>query len=205
MGADQLNLKTMIDTLEPWCAGFHLDMMDGHAVPNITGGPAWTNAIATYSKKPVWVHCMVTDPLHWIEQLRLKTDSMVDFQCEAVDNAEAILTAIKKMGHKAGISIAPQTKVSAITPLLSYCDYVNVMGVNPGFSGQVCMPETIINLETLHEYIRTNNLTCALACDGGITEQLLPKLARVGVEHSALASALFKSTDPAAFLQRATQ
>lgn len=202
MGADQLNLKEVINTLEPWCAGFHLDMMDGHAVPNITGGPGWTNAIATYSTKHAWVHCMVTDPLYWVEQLTLKPGSMIDFQYEAVDNAETIIAAIKKMGYKAGVSIAPHTAINAITPLLSHCDYINILGVKPGFSGQAFIPETIHNLTSLRDYIRTHNLTCALACDGGITQQLLPELAHIGVQHVAIASGLFKSTHPIDLLKR---
>ncbi len=205
MGADQLTIKAVIDTLEPWCAGFHLDMMDGHAVPNITGGPAWTNAIAKYSKKPAWAHLMVTDPLHWIEPLRLKPGSMIDFQYEAIDNIETIITAIKKMGHKAGISIAPQTAISTIEKFLSQCDYINVMGVNPGFSGQAFIPETITRLTSLRDCIQANNLTCALACDGGITEELFPELAKLGVEHVAVASALFKSGDPIDLLKQYTK
>src|SRR5262245_38995243 len=102
MGADLLNLKAAIDMLEPWCAGFHLDTMDGHAVPNITGGPAWTNAIARYSTKPVWVHLMTTDPMRWIDQLQLKSGSMVDFQYENIKNPETVVAAIKKKGYKAG-------------------------------------------------------------------------------------------------------
>ena len=202
MGANPLNLLETIDMLQPWCAGFHLDTMDGHAVPNITGGPGWTNAIAHYSTKPVWVHLMVTDPMRWITQLQLKPGSMVDFQYEAVQNPEDCMLTIKKKGCKAGISIAPQTKIDAIQKLLPSCDYVTVMGVNPGFSGQKFIPETIKKIAELHNYIKVQKLSCLIACDGGVTEALIPELHNNGVTHAAIASSLFNAQDPVALLKK---
>lgn len=202
MGASPLNLLETIDMLQPWCAGFHLDTMDGHAVANITGGPTWTNAIAHYSTKPVWVHLMVTDPMQWINQLQLKPKSMVDFQYEAVKNLEDTILMIKKKGYLAGISIAPQTKVDAIVPLLPSCDYVNVMGVNPGFSGQQFMPETIKKITALQDYKKAHNLLYTVACDGGITETVLAELQKQNVVHVAIASNLFKAQDPVALLKK---
>jgi ribulose-phosphate 3-epimerase len=202
MGANPLNLLETIDMLQPWCAGFHLDTMDGHAVANITGGPAWTNAIAQYSNKPVWVHLMVTDPMQWINQLQLKPKSMIDFQYEAVSNPEDTILAVKKKGYQAGISIAPDTKIDAITSLLPSCDYVNVMGVNPGFSGQQFIPETIQKITALRDYKKTHNLACTITCDGGITEIILPELQKQNVAYIAIASNLFNAQDPVALLKK---
>jgi ribulose-phosphate 3-epimerase len=202
MGANPLNLLETIDMLQPWCTGFHLDTMDGHAVPNIIGGPAWTNAIAHYSTTPVWVHLMVTDPMQWITQLKLKRGSMVDFQYEAVSNPEDCIVAVKKKGYQTGISIAPQTTIDAIVPLLPSCDYVNMMGVNPGFSGQQFMPETLKKIAALQEYKNAHNLAYALACDGGITEAILPELQKRGVTRVAIASNLFSAPDPVALLKK---
>jgi ribulose-phosphate 3-epimerase len=202
MGVSPLNLLESIDMLQPWSAGFHLDTMDGHAVPNITGGPAWTNAIAQYSAKPVWAHLMVTDPMQWINQLQLKPQSMVDFQYEAVSNPEDTILTIKKKGYHAGISIAPQTKIDAIVPLLPSCDYVNVMGVNPGFSGQQFMPETIKKVAALQDYKKAHNFSYAIACDGGITETVLTELQKQNVVHVAIASNLFNAQDPVGLLKK---
>jgi ribulose-phosphate 3-epimerase len=202
MGANPLNLLETIDMLQPWSAGFHLDTMDGHAVPNITGGPAWSNAIAQYSTKPVWVHLMVTDPIQWINQLQLKQKSMIDFQYEAASNPEETILAIKKKGYQAGISIAPQTAIDTVVPLLPSCDYVNVMGVNPGFSGQQFIPETIKKIVALQEYKKTHNLAYAIACDGGITEAILPELQKQNVAYVAIASNLFNAQDPVALLKK---
>jgi len=202
MGANPLNLLETIDMLQPWSAGFHLDTMDGHAVPNITGGPAWINAIAQYSTKPMWVHLMVTDPVQWINQLQLKPGSMIDFQYEAISNPEAIITAIKRREHKAGISVAPQTPIDAITPLLSLCDYINVMGVNPGFSGQKFIPDVLKKIIALQEYIQAHKLACVIACDGGITEEILPELQKQNIAYVAIASNLFSAQDPVALLKK---
>lgn len=202
MGANQLTLADTIDTLEPWCEGFHLDMMDGHAVPNITGGPAWTNTIAQYSKKPVWVHLMTTDPLIWIDRLNLKPGSMVDFQYESAKEPTAILQTIKNRGYKPGISIAPETAVEKIYSLLPHCNYINVMGVQPGFSGQAYQTETTIRIIEFNQYIQSQKLSCTIACDGGITEQLLPILALQGVTHAALASTLFDAGVPVEILKK---
>jgi ribulose-phosphate 3-epimerase len=177
-------------------------MMDGHAVANITGGPAWTNAIAQYSTKPVWVHLMVTDPMQWINQLQLKPKSLMDFQYETISNPEDTILAIKKRGYLAGISIAPQTKLDAIMQLLPSCDYVNVMGVNPGFSGQQFMPETIKKIVALQDYKKTHNLLYAIACDGGITEAILPELQKQNAAYVAIASNLFNAPDPVALLKK---
>ncbi len=205
MGANQLNLAHTIDTLIPWCAGFHLDTMDGHAVPNITGGPAWINTIAAYSAKPVWVHLMTTNPLTWVDCLTLKPHCMVDFQYEYAQDPTAILKSIKSHGYKAGISIAPGTAVEVIYSLLPHCDYITVMGVKPGFSGQVYQPSTTAKITQLNQYIKSQALMCALACDGGITEQLLPILASHGVTHVALASALFDANAPVEILKKYTR
>lgn len=202
MGANQLALASIIDTLEPWCAGFHLDTMDGHAVPNITGGPSWTNAIAHYAQQPVWVHLMITDPLNWINKLKLKPQSMVDFQFEEAYDHHNILGIIKKMGYQAGISIAPHTPLDAVYTLIYHCDYITVMGVEPGFSGQQYMPEVTQKIEALSQLIKAQQLSCAIAVDGGVTATLLPILDAHRVTHVAMASALFNTPDPVAMLKK---
>lgn len=202
MGANPLNLLETLDMLGPWSAGFHLDTMDGHAVPNITGGPAWINAIAQYSQKPAWVHLMVTDPSRWIEQLQLKPGNMIDFQYEAVQDPQTVIALIKKKGHKAGISLAPHTSIDMVAQLLALCDYVNLMGVNPGFSGQLFIPETLTKITALQTYLKKQNLSCTLACDGGITEALLPELQKIGVTYIAIASSLFNTQDPVTLLRK---
>lgn len=202
MGANQLTLAAVIDTLEPWCAGFHLDTMDGHAVPNITGGPSWTNAIAQYSQKPVWVHLMATDPLKWIAKLKLKPSSLVDFQLEEARDHHNILASIKKMGHQAGISIAPLTPLDAVYTLIPHCDYITLMGVKPGFSGQQYLPEVTTKIEALAQLIKSQQLACTIAVDGGVTATLLSTLAAHRVSHVAMASALFNAPDPVAMLKK---
>lgn len=202
MGADQLRLAEIITKLEPFCAGFHVDMMDGHLVPNITGGPTWINAISQFTQKPVWAHLMVTDPAEWIPRLQLPTTSMIDFQWEAKVYHQDILTMIRKKGFKAGLSIAPKTPIQSVIPLIEQCDYISVMGVNPGFSGQSYLPETTKKIAELNAYKIKNNFSFFIACDGGITKSLIPHLKTAGVTHAAVASALFTEPDPITFLKK---
>lgn len=202
MGADPLNLQKTIAELEPYCAGFHLDMMDGHLVPNIAGGPDWINAIAAFAKKPVWIHLMVSTPTAWIEQFELQPQSMIDFQCETKDDHEKALYMIKDRGFKAGFSIGPCTSLRTIEPLLNTCSYVTIMGVKPGFAGQPFIPESIERIKELNAYKMEHKLTFFIACDGGITEAILPSLAAAGVTHAAVASALFSAPDRKAWLQK---
>jgi len=202
MAADPLTLAATITQLEPYCAGFHLDTMDGHLVPNIIGGPAWINAIAHYTQKSVWVHLMVTDPLSIIKKLALKPTSMIDFQVEAPVDHNQLLITIQKLGHKAGISIAPQTPLSHVEPLLKHCDYITIMGVNPGFAGQKYIPETTHRIEQLYAHKKEHNLNFFITCDGGITESLIPSLAEHGISHAAIGSALFNANDPVAWLTK---
>jgi ribulose-phosphate 3-epimerase len=202
MGADQLHLAKIITTLEPYCAGFHLDTMDGHLVPNITGGPDWTNTISAFTEKPVWVHLMVTNPTHWIPHLQLPPISMIDFQYEAPVDHASILNMIHNKGHLAGVSVAPETSLDKIIPVLSHCDYISIMSVTPGFSGQKFIPNTIDKIKTLIQYKETHKLSFFIACDGGITESILPILHMHGITHVAIASALFKTNNSTAFLQK---
>jgi ribulose-phosphate 3-epimerase len=202
MGADQLQLGTIIHTLEPYCAGFHLDTMDGHLVPNITGGPDWTNAISASIKKPVWTHLMVTNPTAWISRLQLPPTSMIDFQQEASVDHISILNLIRTRGHKAGLSIAPSTPLEKVLPHLSHCDYISIMGVDPGFSGQQFIPDTLNKIDTFRQHKEKHNLSFFIACDGGITESIIPLLQTHDVNHVAIASALFKTNNPTALLQK---
>lgn len=205
MGADPLNLAAIITKLEPHCAGFHLDTMDGHLVPTITGGPAWSNAIAQHAQKPCWVHLMVTDPAPLCTQLSLKPGSMVDFQYEASVDHLPVITSLKNKGYKAGLSIAPKTAWSTVESLLPLCDYISIMGVEPGFSGQLYIPETTEKIGTLNRYKMAQKLSFFIACDGGITAELIPTLAQQGVTHVAAASALFSAPDPVVWLQKNNQ
>jgi ribulose-phosphate 3-epimerase len=201
MGADQLNLKEVISTLEPYCTGFHLDIMDGHLVPNIVGGPTWVNTISAITKKKIWVHLMVTDPAYWIPLLKLPPASMIDFQYETPIDHQSIVHIIHKNSHKAGISIGPETPIDTVIPLFSLCDYVSIMGVKPGFSGQTFIPNTITKIKKIQEYRKKQALSFFIACDGGITASITPQLHQAGVTHIAIASTLFTAPDQISLLQ----
>jgi ribulose-phosphate 3-epimerase len=206
IGGDILALRDQIAVLDPYCAGYHLDLMDGHFVPNITWGPAFINAIAQTTTKRIWVHIMATDPLHWAEHLKLPEQSMVDFHIEVSRNPIDLLQTIKKYGWRAGVAISPYTTLTALTPYLLECaDYITVMSVDPGFSGQAFMPASIQRVRELVALRAQKKYQYAIAIDGGINTSNIVEVTDAGVQYIAMASALFAEGDPVKILKKLAQ
>ena len=135
MAADPLHLENEIELLEPYCAGFHLDVMDNHFVPNITWGANTVNAIAKRGK-PVWVHLMVEKPDLFYDTLFLPVDSTVSFHIESDVDVFEFVKIIREKKQQVSIAISPKTPISRILPFLVNLDQDLLMSVEPGFSGQ---------------------------------------------------------------------
>src|SRR5437660_148073 len=134
MAADPLNLEHAINQLQPYCAGFHLDIMDNHFVPNITWGAATVNAIAqkVEKSKKIWVHLMVDNPYDFYETLFLADGSLVSFHLESKVNHADLIKRIKEKKQRASLAINPKTAASEIIPFLHVIDHILVMSVEPG-------------------------------------------------------------------------
>jgi ribulose-phosphate 3-epimerase len=201
IGGNLLALADQIKTLDPHCAGYHLDMMDGHFVPNITWGPAFINAIAEKTSKQIWVHMMVTDPGHWLPRFNLPPHSMVDFHSETDVDHQAVIKVIRDKGWNPGIVLNPETTIDLLLPLLDKVDYVVVMSVHPGFSGQQFIAESLKTIHELAEIRARFGYSFKIGIDGGINAENISGVVNTGADYVAVASAIFDQPDPVVALQ----
>lgn len=202
MSANILDLKEIIEKLEPYCAGFHLDVMDLHFVPNLTFGPSIINAIAKASSKALFVHLMIEYPENFIDYLQLPEGSIVVFHRTTTPKPTNLIKAISKKGWKAGMALDPDESIENVTPLLKELDYVLIMSVRPGFSGQEFIPQTLDKVKKLKTYRKKNKLNFRIAIDGGINEKNIQEVVNSGVDDIAMASAIFKAKDPVKALKK---
>jgi ribulose-phosphate 3-epimerase len=201
MAADPLCLKNEIQLLAPYCAGFHLDVMDNHFVPNITWGADTVNAIAQLGY-PVWVHLMVEKPDAFYDRLKLPEDSIVSFHIESNLDIFGFIKIIKEKKHKASIAISPKTSISRIVSLLHDIDQVLVMSVEPGFSGQSFLKSSLDRISELVEHRQKVNATFRIGIDGGIDATNIGMVVERGVDDCAIGSAIFRQPDHSIALQK---
>jgi ribulose-phosphate 3-epimerase len=173
----------------------HLDIMDGHFVPNISFGPHITRSINHLSHIPLDVHLMVTDPLYWIDQFALDKTEYITIHVEAND-AEEALKKIRDKGIKTGISIKPNTKVYDIVPFLNDIDLVLVMTVEPGFGGQSFMADMMDKVKELVELRKQKKLHFIIEVDGGISNQTIDICKDSGVDMVVAGSYVFNHKSP---------
>jgi ribulose-phosphate 3-epimerase len=199
MAADQLNLAHAVQSLNEYCAGFHLDVMDNHFVPNITWGAATVNAIATLSN--VWVHLMIDNPMSFYEQLVLKPDSLVSFHIESGIDFFEVIKIVREKKHRLSITISPKTPVLRIVPFLDIVDQVLLMSVEPGFSGQPFLTSTFDRLDELIAYRQEYAGLWKIGIDGGVNATNIVQLVEKGVDDCAVGGGIFQQQNPLAALQ----
>lgn len=168
----------------------HIDIMDGHFVPNISFGPYITSIIAETCDKPLDTHLMVTNPVDWIEKFAVKNTKYITVHYESNDYLKAI-ELIKKANIKSGISIKPKTKVNEIKHLLPMIDLVLIMSVEPGFGGQAFMPNALDKIKQLVQIRKELNLDFIIEVDGGINEQTIDLVKDAGVDMVVAGSYIF--------------
>lgn len=194
-----LNLEKTLQNLNSECDGFHIDVMDGHFVPNITWGPAFVNAIKAVSKKPLQIHLMVSNPEQWLDTMILDENDSYIFHQEAFDDTKRTLELIQRIhdkGYKAGIAINPHTPIEAIKNILHVCDSVLIMSVYPGFSGQIFISEVMQKIDPLLEIKRHQGHTFHVGLDGGINETNIALLSAKNIDSIAAAAGIFSKPDP---------
>ena len=196
IASDILNLETQIKKLENICDGFHIDIMDGHFVPNLTWGAIFVNAISHLTKKPLFVHLMVDHPEIWPSRLEVPPESILCFHSEATSSPEIITQQIKEKNIAAAVAIKPSTDIKDLYSTLEYIDHVLLMSVEPGSSGKPFLTETVIRLNELINYKKENSLNFSISMDGGIDKTNIKRLSELGVEIFAVGSAIFNSTNP---------
>ena len=178
----------------------HVDVMDGHFVPNLSLGVPVVQSLRKATDLFLDTHLMITDPLNYVEPFVKAGADLITFHLESDSDPAATLAAIKAAGCKAGISIKPATPVSALEPWLDQLDLALVMSVEPGFGGQSFLPGALDKLAALAEEKRRQNLPVLLEVDGGVDEASGTAAAcvKAGADVLVAGSAVFRASDPAA-------
>ncbi|OGW82167.1 MAG: ribulose-phosphate 3-epimerase [Omnitrophica bacterium RIFCSPLOWO2_12_FULL_44_17] len=175
----------------------HVDVMDGHFVPNLTIGPCVVDSIRKVTKLPLDVHLMIEEPAKYIREFRKAGSDWITIHVEACRDVRETIRLIKDSGAKAGISVRPKTPVSAIEPYLDLIDLVLVMTVEPGFGGQEFMEEMLQKVEIIRKRFPNH-----ISVDGGINVETVRRAAQAGVNVFVAGSAIFKEKDRKAIMAR---
>jgi len=169
----------------------HVDVMDGHFVPNITIGPRIVEAVRDATQLPLDVHLMIEQPERYIESFVKSGATTVGVHAEACPHLHRTVAQIREAGARASVTINPGTPASAVEPVLGDVDQVLVMTVNPGFGGQRFISGTLAKVEAIRGWIRQRELPVALEVDGGITEETIASAARAGANAFVAGTAIF--------------
>jgi ribulose-phosphate 3-epimerase len=195
MVVDSSHFEDEIKLLEPYCAGFHLDVMDNKFVRNSALSIDAVNTIANIVHKPVWLHLMVEKPDEFYDALFLPNDSFVSFHIESEIDVEKFVKIIREKKHKPSIAINPKTALERIVPFLHVVDQVLLMSVEPGFSGQPFLQESVFRLDQLIAYRKKYDNVFRIGIDGGINKDNIKTVFEKGVDDCAIASGIFKQPD----------
>jgi ribulose-phosphate 3-epimerase len=174
----------------------HLDVMDGHFVPNITMGPSVVQALQGRVGLFLDVHLMIEKPQDFIRQFYQAGAHLLTVHAETCPHLHRVIQAIKKMGCKAGVALNPATSLSFLEYILHEVDLVLIMSVNPGFGGQDFIPATLPKIEALAQEKRKRGLTFDIQVDGGINAETARQAVAAGANVLVTGSALFQSADP---------
>ena len=175
---------------------FHLDVMDGVFVPNITFGSPVLDIFKNYAKKPLDIHLMIVNPENYIDKFSSYNPDTITFHIEAVKDISAILKKIKNLNIKAGLAINPDTPIKNLEPYLNEIDMVCLMGVFPGFSGQKFINKTNSRLRDLKNLIESKKSKVLIQIDGGVDLSNVKELSRLGADILVSGSCIFKSKNP---------
>lgn len=171
----------------------HLDVMDGHFVPNISFGPGVIQKIRSRTDLFFDCHLMVEEPDFLLEKLRDAGCDLVTVQQEGVRHLDRMLTRIHSLGMKAGVSLNPSTPLSSLQYVIGKMDLLLIMTVNPGFGGQSFLPEGLTKIRDARAFLDANNASCILEADGGIKQENLKDVMGAGLNWAVCGSAVFES------------
>jgi ribulose-phosphate 3-epimerase len=202
LSADFAFLKQEIDFINSSAADwFHLDIMDGVFVPNISFGLPLVETIKKYAKKPLDIHLMITNPDLYIERFKNAGADWLTVHIEACTHAHRTIHAIKKLGIKAGISLNPHTPINSIENIITDVDMVLIMSVNPGFGGQSFIPQSIQKIKELKKLIKKTNSQALIQVDGGIDTTNAKQIVAAGADVLVAGNSIFTSSDRNATVQ----
>jgi len=175
---------------------FHIDIMDGVFVPNISFGMPVLNAIQKHAKKPLDVHLMIIDPDRYVETFAELGAEILTVHQEACSHLHRTIQNIKSCGMKAGVALNPHTPVNVLESIIDDIDLVCIMSVNPGFGGQSFIEKTYDKIKELKLLIKKNDSDCLIEVDGGVNHKNASKLISSGADVLVAGSYVFKANDP---------
>jgi ribulose-phosphate 3-epimerase len=197
LSADFAALGNAIATVERGGAELiHVDVMDGHFVPNITIGPPVVASLKRVAKVPLDVHLMITDPDKYIGAFAEAGASMISVHVEVLPHLHRTVWAIKQLGVKAGVVLNPATPVVAIKEIAADVDFVLVMSVNPGFGGQTFIPRSESKVAEVRALLDAVGSDAPIEIDGGIDQATVGRVVRAGARILVAGSAIFHTPDP---------
>jgi ribulose-phosphate 3-epimerase len=180
----------------------HVDVMDGHFVPNLSMGAPIVRSLAGTCEIPLDVHLMITDPLRYAGDFIAAGAALVSFHVEAVENCEAVIDGIRSAGARAGIAVKPATPLTAIDDILDRVDYVLLMSVEPGFGGQKFIPSTFDKVADLRRRLDRCGRPIPIEVDGGVCDDNIGGLVKAGARFLVAGSSVFGGGDPEAATRR---
>jgi len=206
LSANFLKLESEIDMINDSEADwFHLDVMDGRFVPNITFGMPIIAAMKKRAKKPFDVHLMIVEPEKYFEAFANAGADVLSVHIETSPHLHRSLQVIKSLGMKAGVAVNPHTPISQLTDVINDIDVVCLMSVNPGFGGQKFIEHTIIKIKQLKQMITERGAQTLIEIDGGVTLDNAPIIIKSGADVLVAGNTVFASPDPKDTIKRLKQ
>ena len=203
LSADFLNLEKDIEMVNASTADwFHLDIMDGMFVPNISFGFPVVEKIAKKARKPMDVHLMIVDPDRYIGRFKKAGAYIISVHYEACNHLHRTVHAIRELGAKAGVVLNPHTPVHVLDDIIGDVDMILIMSVNPGFGGQKFIEHSIPRIEQLKALITETRSLALIEVDGGVDLENAPRLLKAGADVLVAGNTIFSAPDPAGIIRQ---